>query len=101
MAVYQLTLFYSTLKANEGPLRGIQAEIKAIAGDNWRVLSAGEQVCAIGFVIDGEPQSLTERLHKYESEQLHFLLVEVRAIVAGYLSRHIWQWFSSRIPLAS
>ena len=101
MAVYQLTLFYPSLKANEGKLRGIQAEMKAISGDNWRVLSAGEQVCAIGFVTEIEPQQLEARLSAYKDEHFHFLLVEVRAIVAGYLSRHIWQWFASRIPLAS
>lgn len=52
MALYQLTLFYPSLKAHANTVRNIRADVEAIAGKNWRVLSAGEQVCAIALESD-------------------------------------------------
>lgn len=98
MALYQLTLFYRNLKAHASTVRQIPADVEAIAGNNWRVLSAGEQICAIGFVSNLEHKQLQDRFAQYGSEHFHFLLIEISAIVEGYLSKDIWQWIASRPP---
>lgn len=98
MALYQLTLFYTGLKENAGTVRGIRDEVQAIAGKNWRVLQAGEQVCAIVFQTDLEHKSLGARFQRYRSEGFLFLLTEVSAAIAGYLNEGGWQWIGTRLP---
>lgn len=98
MAVYQLTLFYPNLKAHAATVQQVRAEIEAIAGKNWRVLSAGEQVCALGFVTDKAPEQWKARLERFGSEQFLFLLAEIAAAPTGYLTKDVWQWLASRLP---
>lgn len=98
MALYQLTLFYPNLKAHASTVRQVRADVEAIAGKNWRVLSSGEQVCAIGFESDAEHKQLEARFQSHKGEQFHILLVEVSAVVGGYLSPDIWRWLFGRLP---
>jgi hypothetical protein len=98
MALYQLTLFYPNLKAHAASVRNIRAEVEAIAGKNWRVLSAGEQVCAIAFESNLEHAQLQARFGRCGEEQFQLLLAEISAIVGGYLSPDIWQWLYTRLP---
>lgn len=98
MPLYQLTLFYPNLKEHSGTVRHIRSEIEAISGSNWRVLSAGEQICAIAFVTDVEHEKLRGRFSGYGSEHFHFLLAEVSSVLGGYFSKDVWQWISSRLP---
>ena len=58
MPAYQLALFYADAKSNEASLREIRREIDNVSANNWCVLSAGAQVCAIGFVTDTPPDQL-------------------------------------------
>ena len=98
MALYQLTLFYPNLKSHADTVRRIRADVEAIAGNNWRVLSAGEQICAIAFVSDLEHKQLQARLNHYGSEHFLFLLTEISAVIGGYLSQDILQWIATRLP---
>lgn len=98
MPLYQLTLFYPNLKEHSGAVRDVRAEIESIAGKNWRVLSAGEQVCAIGFVSDLEHKQLASRFLRYGSENFLFVLTQASAVVGGYLHQDALQWLSSRLP---
>ena len=98
MALYQLTLFYPNLKAHANTLRQVRSDVESIAGKNWRVLSAGEQVCAIAFESDLEHKQLQARLGQYGSEHFLFLLTEVSEVLGGYLSKDVWQWIASRLP---
>lgn len=98
MPLYQLTLFYPNLKEHAGTVRNIRSEIESVSGKNWRVLSAGEQVCAIAFETDTEHKQLADRFRQYGTEHFLFLLTEVSAVVGGYLSPDIWQWIRSRLP---
>lgn len=95
MALYQLTLFYPSLKAHASTVRQIRADVEAIAGKNWRVLSAGEQVCAIAFESDVEHKQLRVRFDPYGGEHFLILLTEISAVVGGYLTADVWQWISS------
>ena len=98
MPLYQLTLFYPNLKEHSGTVRVFRSEIETISGKNWRVLSAGEQVCAIAFVSDLERKQISTRFPSPAGERFHFLLVEVASIAGGYLSKDVWQWIRSRLP---
>lgn len=98
MGLYQLTLFYPNLKEHAGKVREVRSDVESIAGKNWRVLSAGEQVCAIAFVSELEHKQLRARFHRHGSERFLFLLTEVSAVVAGYLSPDVWQWIDTRLP---
>ena len=97
MALYQLTLFYPNLAKHAATVRRIRSEVEAVAGKNWRVLSAGEQVCGIAFVSELEKSVLRERLTGFDGiEQFQFLLIEVSEVVQGYMSKDVWQWLKSR-----
>lgn len=98
MPLYQLTLFYPNLKAHANTVRQVRADVEAIAGKNWRVLSSGEQVCAIGFESDSEHTELRGRFDRYGGEHFHILLIEASAVVGGYLSPDIWRWLFGRLP---
>jgi hypothetical protein len=98
MALYQLTLFYPNLKGHASTVRQVRADVAAIAGKNWRVLSAGEQLCAIAFESELAHAPLQARLGPYGSEQFLFLLTEVSAVLGGYLSQDVWRWLASRLP---
>ncbi|MDP2786973.1 MAG: hypothetical protein Q8O79_02710 [Pseudomonadota bacterium] len=98
MPLYQLTLFYPNLKEHAATVRHVRDDIESIAGKNWRVLSAGEQVCAIVFETNVEHEQLRSRLSGYGSEFFLFLLVEISETLTGYLSKDIWQWITSRLP---
>ena len=93
MALYQLTLFYPSLAKHAQTVRRMKTEVEAVAGKNWRVLSAGEQVCGIAFATTVEPAVLRDRLTGFDGiEQFQFLLVEVSEVVQGYMSKDVWQW---------
>jgi hypothetical protein len=93
VALYQLTLFYPSLAKHAQTVRRIRSEVEAVAGRNWRVLSAGEQVCGIAFETELEKSVLRERLTGFNGiEQFQFLLVEVSEVVQGYMSQDVWQW---------
>jgi hypothetical protein len=97
VALYQLTLFYPSLAKHAQTVRRMKTEVEAVAGKNWRVLSAGEQVCGIAFVTALDTAALRERLTGFDGiEQFQFLLVEVSEVVQGYMSKDVWQWLSSR-----
>ena len=96
MALYQLTLFYPSLAKHAQTVRKIRTVVEAVSGKNWRVLSAGEQVCGIAFETTLEPAVLRERLTGFDGiEQFQFLLVEVSEVVQGYMSKDLWQWLRS------
>ncbi|HEX4986973.1 MAG TPA: hypothetical protein VFV71_13000 [Burkholderiales bacterium] len=98
MPLYQLTLFYPNLKEHAGKVRDVRADVEAIAGKNWRVLSAGEQVCAIAFETDATHAQLSARFRSVGGERFLFLLAEFSAVVAGYLSPDVWLWIDTRLP---
>jgi len=100
MALYQLTLFYPSLKANADTVRRVRGDVEAISGKNWRVLSAGEQVCAIVFETNIEHEQICARLRGYGSEHFQYLLAELSEILNGYLTEDVWKWLSSR-PLGN
>ena len=96
MALYQLTLFYPKLAKHSQTVRRIRACVEDLAGNKWRVLSAGEQVCGIAFETNAEHSDLQARLSGFvEIEQFQFLLVEVSEVVYGCMSKDVWQWLSS------
>lgn len=96
MPLYQLTLFYPNLKEHSATVRHIRGDVEAIAGKNWRVLSAGEQVCAIAFETDAEHGLICSRLRSYGSERFLFLLTEIAAVLDSYMPTGAWQWLSPR-----
>jgi hypothetical protein len=97
MALYQLTLFYPKLRDHAETVRSIRGEVESIAGKNWRVLSAGEQICAIAFESDEEHKQLHARFRSYGGESFQFLLVDISSIVVGYLSTDTLQWLNNRL----
>lgn len=97
MPFYQLTLFYPTVRQHVATLTRIRSDVESMAGSNWRVLSAGEHVCAIGFETELPPSQIQARLGSFDGiEQFEFLLVEVAKIHGGVLGTGVWQWISSR-----
>ncbi|HAQ38403.1 MAG TPA: hypothetical protein DCQ58_07840 [Saprospirales bacterium] len=96
--LYQLTLFYANLKDNNATIRNIRDDVETISNGRWRVLSAGEQVCAIGFETESEHEQLKKTFDRYGSAQLAFLLTEVNAVVSGNLVSSIWQWLAKHRP---
>lgn len=95
MALYQLTLFYPSIKAHAATLTRIRSDVEAMSGKNWRVLSAGEQVCAIGFETDVPPEQIRTRLGNFDGiERFEFLLVEVAAVRGGFLGSDVWTWLA-------
>ena len=101
MPLYLLTLFYPSLTAHQNAVREVRAEVEAIAGKNWLVLSAGEQICAIGFAINAKPETLSPRFSRFGSEKFHFLLTEVAAVRAGFLSQGGIEWLARHVPRGS
>jgi len=72
-----------------------------MAGSNWRVLSPGEQVCAIGFVSDLSPAQIQTRLGRFDGiESFGFLLVEVAGSPVGFMSPDVWLWIHRHRPKA-
>jgi hypothetical protein len=98
MTVYLLTLFYKNLAEHQITVGNIRDEIATIAGKNWRVLSAGEQICAIGFVTDASPETLKSRFCRYGAQHFHFLLVPIAAKIAVFLGEDSVRWLADRLP---
>jgi hypothetical protein len=97
MAVYQLTLFYSNLREHKVAVQNIRDDVKDISGNKWRVLSAGEQVCAIVFETDEPPERMKTRFRQYGTNELLFLLAELSSVTSGHLTGDAWQWLDSRL----
>jgi hypothetical protein len=96
MALYQLTLFYPKLKEHAALVESIRNGVESIAGAHWRVLSAGEQTCAIGFATELSQDVILARLGRLDRDvHFQFLLVQVAAITGGYLSEGTLQWLKS------
>lgn len=97
MAFYQITLFYRSLKSEQAAVQAVQREIQLLAGKNFRVLSPGEQVCAIGFSTDKPREYLRSRFEGLGTETFSFLLTEVADMPYGWLSGDTWQWIANQI----
>lgn len=95
MALYQLTLFYKNLKSEQSSVRKFHEEVRLVAGKNFRVLSPGEQVCAIGFESDKSPDQLRGHFQGLGTDTLCFLLVEIAEPVTGWMSTDVWTWLAS------
>ncbi|MEO9061499.1 MAG: hypothetical protein ABI270_05600 [Nitrosospira sp.] len=98
MALYQLTFCYPYLKEYAVTVHHIRNEIETLSGSEWRIVSAGEHVCAIVFETDAEPEQLVQTLGIYGSDEFQFLLTEVSAALAGYLPPDVWEWIDGRFP---
>lgn len=98
MALYQLTLMYRNLSDAQSDVRRAKERVQSIAGSQWRVLSAGVHTCAIGLVTDAPEEELLDCFEGCGTEHLDFLLVEIAAAPAGYLSKEAWQWLDSHLP---
>jgi hypothetical protein len=97
MALYQLTLFYSSVTENKTAIQRIRDDVQAIAGEKWRVLSAGEQICAIAFETNKEHTEFHKLFRRsVDQSKIRFLLVQIHEIVDGILPPEIWQWLSNR-----
>lgn len=96
MALYQITMFYPNLKSQAETMKRIRSAVQGVAGSKWRVVGAGEQVCAICFETDVGFADLRERLKGFDgNEQFGFLLVEVAEVVQGFLSKDVWSWLQT------
>lgn len=98
MPLYQLTLFYPKLKEHAGAVQSIRADVESFSGKNWRLLSAGEQVCAIVFETDVEHKQLQTRFDTHGSEHFLLFLTEIHSIVSLYLTKDVSKWLSSHLP---
>lgn len=98
MALYQLTFCYPYLKEYAVTVRHIRDEVEALSGNDWRVVTSGEHVCAIVFETNVEPEQLVSTLGIYGSDNFQFLLTEIAVAVAGYLPPDVWEWVDSRFP---
>jgi len=97
MALYQLTLFYPSVRQHANLLRDIRSSVESTAGKNWRVISAGEHTCAIAFETDLAHDVIRARLGNFNGiEQFQFLLVEVAGVIGGYLSKDVWSWVAAQ-----
>lgn len=98
MKIYLLNLFYPNLKQHESAVRNMRAEVEAIAGKNWRVLSAGEQICAMAFATELTAETLRRRFRGAGSETFQFLLAEVSAVPFAYLGESARTWLAGHLP---
>ena len=98
MALYQLTFCYPYLKEYAVTVRHIRDEVEALSGNDWRIVTSGEHVCAIVFETNVEPEQLVSTLGIYGSDDFQFLLTEIAVAVAGYLPPDVWEWVDSRFP---
>lgn len=101
MPLYQLTLFYPSLESHQKTVREVRTEIESVARNNWRVLSAGERICAIGFVTEAQPQDIESRLRRFGSDTFCYLLVEIAAVRGGVLPAGAFEWLAGRLPMGS
>ncbi len=93
MALYQLTMFYQNIQNHAATVQNLKSDIETVAGKNWRVLNAGEQVCAIGFESDLANEAIREQFSRYDGiENFYFLIVEASDVVVGVLTEDIWRW---------
>ncbi len=98
MALYQLTLFYPSVREHATTLRNIRTGVESVAGKNWRVVSAGEHTCAIVFETTIPPDAIQPRLGNFAGiERFEFLLVEIATIQGGYLSTDVWSWIGPKM----
>jgi hypothetical protein len=98
MPLYQLTMFYSTLEEHSDTIRLLRNEVQSISGENWRVLSAGQDLSAIVFETDTAHSELQERFVRYGDERFMYLLTQISVIVGGCLETGVWQWLDRRLP---
>jgi hypothetical protein len=95
MKIYLLSLFYSDLKSVAALVKNIRSDVESIAGSNWRVVSPGAQTCAILFGTDISLETIRARFHKFdESSPIAFLLVEVEAVAASFLTTDTKLWMA-------
>jgi len=91
--LYQLTLFYNTLQENKTVVQNFQKVIKDVFDDKYRVISAGSQLCSIGFIAVMEPKRLKQCFKGLcVGESVNFILVEVSGVIAGSLDTTVLQW---------
>lgn len=90
--LYQLTLFYNSVKDNMNTVQDFSKVVSDISNGKFRVLSYGLQVCAIGFVATIDPARLKKSFDEIGSngESFFYLLVEVSGIIGGNIDSSAW-----------
>jgi len=96
--VYVWNFYYPTAASVQAKLREAQRIVADVAGKNWRLVSAGEQLLTICFVSDLTHQQLRERITAIGEEKLCHFVFEASAFVASYGSPDVQTWLMSRLP---
>lgn len=97
MKTYLLTMFYPSLAAAQESVRNCQDAVKQLSGNNWKLIKAGANSLAIAFTTDIEPRHIQSRFNDAGREDFHFLVVEISAVVAGWIERTAYEWIGSRL----
>lgn len=97
MAFYQLTMFYKSVRSEQLAIQAATKKVELLAGRHWRVLSPGEQVCAIGFSTDKSREHIRDEFQELGTDTFSFLLVEVADMPFGWLTGDKWQWIANQL----
>lgn len=98
MKTYILNLYYPSLATYARNVAMAKEFVEKVASKNdWRVLKAGENLCAIAFATDEDPKGFQKALNDMGESQFQFVLLEVSAVHAGWTDKSVYQWLQDRL----
>jgi hypothetical protein len=98
MKTYMANMYYPTLREAQSHVRHCQEAVKTVAGNNWRMIKAGGNMLSIVFASDMDHRRMQSTFNQGAGgEGFALLIVEVSAVVGGWIERSAYEWLDSRL----
>ena len=90
-------MFYPSLEVAQEPVRQCQDAVKALAGNNWKIIKAGKCDLAIAFSTDQPAHGFQKKFTDAGRDDFHFLVVEISSVVCGWIEPSAYEWIQGRL----
>jgi hypothetical protein len=94
-SVYLLSVFYNKIHTAE--LAKVKPILNSVSGGDHTALEYDSSSAAFAFTSDLSHKQLHQSLAPLVSENLRYLLVEIRAVVSTSMSQKALDWMAHRL----
>lgn len=97
MKTYFLNLYYPKLQTYARNVKMAKEFVEKVAGNEYRVIRYGENICSIAFATIADPRDFQKALNDIGEDQFQYLVLEISAVHAGWTDRSVYEWIQSRL----
>lgn len=97
MKTYLVSMYFKSLADAEESVRQCQDVVKALAGNDWKLIRAGVHTLGIVFASDKSHLVIRQKFIEPGRTDFQILVVELSAAVAGWIDPDVYKWIETRL----